>query len=180
MAIDIVVQSLLRVELFAGMKPLQLAELARRSDRIVYKAGDAIITEGEIGDAAILVVKGKALRVAGPGPSAAGEPVAEGSLLGEMAMLIETPHTSTVIARDVTRAIRLTRTSVLEQIAADPSLADHLSHKLARRLSAIAEQLRALDRQLSLHDELTSHERVELTNSAALGASGLLSREALH
>ena len=53
MAIDVVVQSLMRVELFAGLMPLQLAELARCSDRIVYKRGDAIITEGAVGDAAV-------------------------------------------------------------------------------------------------------------------------------
>ena len=152
MALDIVVQSLLRVELFAGLKPLQLAELARRSDRIVYKPGDSIITEGAIGDAAVLIVAGEAVRISGPALSKPAEPVAEGSLVGEMAMLIETEHSSTVVARTPTRAIRLTRAAVLEQIAADPSIADHLSRKLARRLHDVAGHLRQIDETLARLD----------------------------
>lgn len=153
MALDIVVQSLLRVELFAGLKPLQVAELARRSDRIVYKPGDAIITEGAVGDAAVLIIKGDAIRISGPSLTERLEPIADGSLLGEMAMLIETPHTSTVVARSMTRAIRITRDAVCDQIAADNTLADHLSHKLAVRLDDMSRQLREIDETFALLDE---------------------------
>jgi CRP-like cAMP-binding protein len=151
-ALDIVVQSLLRVELFAGLKPLQVAELARRSDRIVFKPGDFIITEGAIGDAAVLIIKGDAIRISGPGMTAAAEGVAEGSLLGEMAMLIETAHTSTIVSRGMTRAIRITRDGVLEQLASDRALADHLSQKLAQRLNAMSRQLREIDDTFALLD----------------------------
>jgi CRP-like cAMP-binding protein len=153
MALDIVVKSLLRVELFAGLRPLQLAELARRSDRIVYKPGDTIIAEGVIGDAAILIVQGDAVRVSGPALQNPAEAVPEGSLVGEMAMLIEAAHSSTVVARSMTRAIRLTRTAVLEQIKSDPGIADHLSRKLARRLHDVADQLREIDDSLSAFDQ---------------------------
>ncbi len=153
MALDVVVQSLLRVELFAGLKPLQVAELARRSDRIVYKPGDMIITEGAIGDAAVLIIKGDAIRISGPCLAEPSEAIADGSLLGEMAMLIETAHTSTVVARAMTRAIRITRDAVLNQIASDHSLADHLSHKLARRLDAMSRQLREIDDTFAMIDE---------------------------
>jgi CRP/FNR family transcriptional regulator, cyclic AMP receptor protein len=152
MALDVVVQSLLGVELFAGLRPLQLAELARRSDRIVYKPGDTIICEGAIGDAAVLIVQGDALRVSGPALMGDAEPVLNGSLVGEMAMLIEAEHSSTVVARGMTRAIRLTRAAMLEQIAADPRLADHLSRKLAARLNGMADQLRELDDTLAALD----------------------------
>lgn len=152
MALDMVVQSLLRVDLFAGLKPLQVAELARRSDRIVYKPGEPIITEGAIGDAAVLIVKGDAIRISGPSLMQPIESVADGSLVGEMAMLIETSHTSTIVARGMTRAIRLTRDGVLEQILSDRSLADHLSHNLAMRLDAMSRQLREIDETFALMD----------------------------
>ena len=153
MAIDMVVQSLLRVELFSGLKPLQLAELARRSDRIVYKPGDAIITEGAAGDAAVLIVSGDAVRVAGPVHIETVEPIVPGSLLGEMAMIIDTTYSSTVVARSLTRAIRITREAVLEQIAADSSLASHLSTKLAHRLQVVSAQLREIDDTFTLIDQ---------------------------
>jgi CRP/FNR family transcriptional regulator, cyclic AMP receptor protein len=153
MALDVVVQSLLKVELFAGLRPLQVAELARRSDRIVYKPGDMIISEGVIGDAAILIVQGDAVRVSGPALYQPAEPIIEGSLIGEMAMLIEATHSSTVVARSMTRAIRLTRSAVLNQIESDPGIADHLSRALARRLHDMADQLRDLDDALSSIDQ---------------------------
>ncbi len=148
MALDIVVQSLRKVELFAGLRPLQLAELARLSDRIVYQAGQSIITEGAAADAAVLIVKGECVRSSGPVMSKPVEFVPEGALLAEMGMLVETTHTSTVVAKSVVRAIRLTRTAVLDQIKADPSIADHLSSNLARRLNDMAGTLRNIDRTL--------------------------------
>jgi CRP-like cAMP-binding protein len=89
------------------------------------------------------------VRTSGPGLVDAVEAIADGSLLGEICMLVEAQHTSTVIARGVTRAIRITRDAVLEQIAADPGIADHLSHTLARRLQGIASQLRDIDAALA-------------------------------
>jgi len=153
MALDIVVQSLRKVELFAGLKPLQLAELARCSDRIVYRPGQSIITEGASADAAILLVKGDAVRTSGPALSAPSEPVVEGALLCEVAMLIETEYTSTVVAASMVRAIRLTRASVLGQIKAEPALADLLSRNLARRLNDMAGHLRRLDDTLMRLDQ---------------------------
>jgi CRP-like cAMP-binding protein len=148
MALDIVVQSLLTVELFAGLKPRQLAEIARRSDRIVYRPGQAIITDGEAGDAAVLVVKGDAVRL-GDGPDQPAQQVPEGALVGELAMLIETVHSATVVSRGVTRAIRIKRDEIREQIADDPDVALLLSNNLARRLTGVAAQLRAIDDALA-------------------------------
>ena len=43
MAIDTLVKPLLRVALFQGLKPLQITEIARLADRIVYRPGEVII-----------------------------------------------------------------------------------------------------------------------------------------
>ena len=153
MALDVVVQGLLRVELFAGLRPLQITELARRAYRIVYKPGDVIIADGAIGDAAILIIKGEVARIAGPHGDVE-ERVPEGALLGEMAMLIETMHTSTVVARTMTRAVRITRDQLHEIIAGDTGFADHLSAKLSRRLTATAQTLKAIDITFSRFDPI--------------------------
>ena len=67
MPIDALVRPLLNVPLFQGLKPLQLTEIARRADRIVYKPGDVIVTAHGEPDAAVLVVSGEAVRTEGPG-----------------------------------------------------------------------------------------------------------------
>lgn len=148
MAINALVQPLLGVELFQGLKPLQITEIARRADRIVYRPGDVIVAEDTTGDAAILIVAGEAARMSGPGLGGQVEPVAEGSLVGEMAMLVDTVHSSTVIARSAVRALRISRSELLEQMEADPELAEHFVARITGRLSRLAEELRAVDNAL--------------------------------
>ncbi len=147
MALDIVVQSLLKVALFRGLKPLQVAEVARQADRIVYRPGQSIITEGEPGDAAILLVQGDAVRVGVP--STPGEAVLDGALIGELAMLVETVHGCTVVSRGTTRAIRIRRAALREQMDQDPAVAVILSNNLVQRLTAVARDLARIDQMLA-------------------------------
>lgn len=148
MAIDQLVQPLLGVELFQGLKPLQITEIARRADRIVFRPGDVIVAEDTMGDAAILIVAGDAARVSGPGCAGEDEPVVPGSLVGEMAMLVDAVHSSTVVARSAVRALRISRTELLEQMEADPALAEHFVARISGRLSRLAAELRAVDAAL--------------------------------
>ncbi len=151
MAIDALVKPLLGVELFRGLRPLQVTEIARRAFRTVYKPGEVIIAAGSEGDAAVLIVSGEAERVEGPeGPMSQTLPL--GTLLGEMAMLIETEHTSTVVARSTVRALRIARSEMQEQMADDSQLADHFVTRIAERLSRIAGELRQIDGALGESD----------------------------
>ncbi|MDX2290388.1 MAG: cyclic nucleotide-binding domain-containing protein [Hyphomicrobiaceae bacterium] len=148
MAIDALVKPLLSVAIFQGLKPLQITEIARRAERVVYKPGDVIISEDGDGDAAILIVAGDAVRVSGPDSDGTPEPVQPGSLVGEMAMLVETQHSSTIVARGSVRALRITRTDLHAQMEDDPALADHFVQKIAGRLNRLAKELRTIDAAL--------------------------------
>ena len=149
MAIDALVQPLLGLELLRGLRPAQLAEIARRSERMTYRPGDSIITENAAGDAAIVLVSGEALRVAGPGLNGRPETVPTGALLGEMAMLIETDYSSTVVARTAVRALRLTRAGLHAQMADDADLAEHFVLAIAGRLRHLASELHGVEACLS-------------------------------
>jgi CRP-like cAMP-binding protein len=149
MAIDALVKPFLLLPLFQGLKPLQLTEIVRRADRIIYRPGDIIIEEDQPGEAAIIIVSGEAVRLASGDPGDAAEPIAEGSMLGELAMLVETIHSATIVARGTVKALRLTRTEMHELMAEDPQLADHLTQKISARLHALAQELREVDRALA-------------------------------
>lgn len=149
MAIDALVRPLLAVPLFHGLSPLQITEIARRAERVVYRPGDLVIEEDREGDAAVLIVSGPCVRVSGPEMAAAAEPVPQGALLGEMAMLIETVHTSTVVARGPVRALRLVRSEMHTQMREDSSLAHHFEQKITNRLVGLAAELKKIDRLLS-------------------------------
>lgn len=152
MAIDVLVAPLLRLPIFHGLKPLQITEIVRRAERIIYRPGQMIIEENGEADAAIVLVDGEAVRVSGPELASRAEVVPKGALLAEMGMLIETQHTSTVVARTNVRALRIPRAELHEIMADDPAVADHFVQKIAGRLSRIADDLRRVDMALAGDD----------------------------
>lgn len=149
MALDALVKPLLPIGLFRGLSPLQITEIARRAERIIYRPGETIIAEDTIGDAAVLIVSGDAVRVAGPEYKGVPESIAPGSLVGEMAMLVESMHSSTIMARGTVKALRLTRAEMLRQMEEDPSLAEHFVVCITGRLKSLADDLRLVDKALS-------------------------------
>ena len=162
MAVEALVTPLLSVPLFQGLSPLQLARLARSAERIVFQAGEIVIANGESGDAAFLIVSGPAVRSEAPDGSGRGQILDSNSLVGEMAMLVDTEHTSTVITRGQVRALKFTRASLYELMQRDSTLADHFVDKIAARLSDLASQLKAIDEGL-----ITASEAMELMEHEA-------------
>lgn len=149
MAIDALVKPMLPLAIFRGLKPLQITEIARRAERIIYRPGDIIIEEDAVGDAAVLIFSGDAVRVSGPEYGGLPEPVKAGSLVGEMAMLVESVHTSTVIARGNVKALRIRRAEMHEQMEEDPSLAEHFLDRITGRLRSLAQDLRNTEQAFS-------------------------------
>lgn len=159
MSLESLVQPLHAVALFKGLHPSQLTEIARRAERLTYRAGDTIILEGSAGDAAYLIVSGETIRTTCPEGRVISEPIPTGTILGEMAMLIETTYSSTVVCRTTARALKLSRISLHEQMRLDLSLADHFVAKLARRLQVLADDLRKIDQTLAAEPDLPAHSR---------------------
>ncbi|HRD77755.1 MAG TPA: cyclic nucleotide-binding domain-containing protein [Hyphomicrobiaceae bacterium] len=150
MAIDALVRPFLALELFKGLTPLQITEIARRAERVVYKPGDVIMEKGAAGDAAIIVVGGTSVRTDGAMTADQCLPVPEGSLLGELAMLIEQTYGSTVVALTPVKALRITRTAMHEMMLDDTRLADHFVQRISSRLKSVAAELRRIDSVLAM------------------------------
>lgn len=144
MAIDKVVAPLLRVPLFAGLKPLQITEIGRQAERISFRPGSTITQAGTQGDGAFLIVSGNAMRTDPP-----PQPVEPGSLVGELAMLTEHAFGATVVAEGRVHALKITRAALHDQMRADQSLADHFTRLLADRLSRVAAEMRSIDQMLA-------------------------------
>lgn len=154
MAIDKVVAPMLRVPLFCGLKPLQLTEIARRAERMVFRSGGAITEAGAPGDGAYLIVSGDAVRV----PelrSDEPEPIEPGSLIGELAMLIDHAYGATVVAQNRVHCVKILRSALYEQMQADPAMADHFSSALVARLTRVALEMRRIDQLLAVPDDTT-------------------------
>lgn len=154
MVIDSFAERFGDLEIFRGLSQVKLSAIARASERVVFRPGQAIISDGKAGDAAIMIMGGEAVAVDdAPGPIAAAPALPEGTLLGEMAMLIEHDYAVTVVARTSVRALRIPRHAMLQLLAADPDLAQHFVDRIASRLTRVAVELRRIDQMLALAAE---------------------------
>jgi len=138
MAIDALVKPFLALPLFRDLKPLQISEIARHAERIVYRNGDVVTAEGQIADAAILIVSGTCIRRAVDRKQSHEEILPEGSLVAELAMMIEIAHPTTIMARDQVRALRISREKMHELMRQDVDLASHFSSLILKRLHTLA------------------------------------------
>jgi CRP-like cAMP-binding protein len=168
MSFESLVEPLRRVALFQGLRPIQIREIARRAERVTFRAGDTIIKQDRSGDAAYLIVSGEAVRTSGPTTQAPAEHVAVGTVIGEMAMLVDTAYSSTVTCQGPVRALKITRESLHEQMRSDQSLADHLIEKLAGRLQSLLEDLKKIDQALANNTQCSP---IELRSAQPLQAN---------
>lgn len=154
MSLAPLLEPLRRVAIFQGLRPLQITEIARRAERVTFEPGDTIIEAGKTGDAAYVIVSGNAVRTKGPSPAGAKQALGPGTLVGEMAMLVETSYTSTIVCQEQTTALKITREALLDQMASDLALVDHILEKLAGRLKELADDLKKVHETLATEGDL--------------------------
>ena len=154
MSFDAFSTKLADLEIFRGLQPAQLTAIARSAERMVFRPGQSIIASDEAGDGAYVLMGGEASMLAGEaGPGEAA--VAAGTLLGEMAMLIEHDYRVTVVARGSVKALKITRAALHQLMLRDPTLAEHFVARISSRLSRVAVQLRRIDETLALAAEMS-------------------------
>jgi CRP-like cAMP-binding protein len=136
---------LAHVPVLQGLSASQLAELARKAERVMFRIGQTIIKAGAPGDGAFLIIVGEAERRDDGHVSV----VQTGSLVGEMAMLIDTDYTTTVTAKTAIRAIKITRAALYAQMERDPAVAEHFVGKISDRLREFSAEVRQIEAGLT-------------------------------
>lgn len=147
MSISVLARQLISQEIFRGLSPLQLTEIVRQAERIVYRPGETIVEAGTAGEAAVLIVAGDAVHFDDGEPTTGlnAQGIGAGSLLSELAMLVEHEHGVTVVAHTTVRALRITRSGLQAQMLEDPDLAGHFVDRITERLNRVADELRHID-----------------------------------
>ena len=121
-------------------------------ERIVFKPGQILVQAGSEGDGAYVIVSGDAETL----PlyeDERPEEIEPGSLIGEMAMLIEHTHKISVIARGQVRTLKISRAALHGLLLEDPAMAEHFVEKISSRLTRMAVELRRIDQMLALSGE---------------------------
>jgi CRP-like cAMP-binding protein len=146
---DKIMAPLLTVDAFRGLTPLQLGEIARHAQKLKFVRDEIITQAGAAGDGAFVIASGPAERLKGA-DRATDEILEPGTLIGEMAMLIEHEYRSTVIARDWVFCLKVTREAMHAQMQEDPSLAEYFQRRVTERLLKLSNDLRQIDSLLAM------------------------------
>ena len=136
------VQTLRQVPLFAGVAPAKLKLLAFASDRVSYRPGETLFHQGDPGDAAYVILQGKAdiLAETGDSPIKIAE-LSDNAIVGEIAILCDTARTATVKAAAPLEALCIRKDDFLKLLADYPDMMFEILRALAQRLTRTTSEL---------------------------------------
>jgi CRP/FNR family cyclic AMP-dependent transcriptional regulator len=137
------VELLRNIPLFAKLEPSKLKLLAFTSERITYEADQVLFRQGDVGDAAYIIIEGAA-RVLVDTDQGEIEVAALGrnDFVGEIAILCDVPRTATVKASAKTVTLRITKDLFFRLVAEFPEMSVEIMRELASRLEHTTQQLR--------------------------------------
>src|SRR5262249_20022589 len=146
-----------RVPLFQALTDVERERMAQVSRRLVFGAGEAIVTQGDAGGSLYVIVHGRVgvyLTVDGATPELAT--LGAGDRFGEMSLLTGEPRSASCIALGDATCEVIGRDVLQELLATNPAIADELARHLAERRVAIEasrEGLTAAARSRRTHEE---------------------------
>ena len=142
MTLDTEVKSLRQVPMFRDIEPSRLKLLAFTSERIRFSAGQRFFSQGDVAEAAYVILEGTAEVVLdAKGGHVKVAELGQNDLVGEMAILSDTPRSATVIAVTPTVALRIDRRVFLELLTQFPQMSIAVMRELAARLERTNAQL---------------------------------------
>jgi len=137
------VKLLRNIPLFANIEPSKLKLLAFTSERLTFEAGEVLFEQGDVGDAAYIVVEGQAdvivMTASGPMTVATFD---RNAIIGEIAILCDVPRTATVRAASQLVALKISKDVFFRLVMDFPQMAVEIMRELAHRLEKTTEQLR--------------------------------------
>ena len=143
MSIDQEVEILRRIPIFSQIDAAKLKLMAFASERLTYKAGQMLFKQGEMGDAAYIVLAGTAdILVDTPdGPLRVAQ-LAENEIIGEIAILCDIPRTASVEAATELTTLKITKELFFRMVMDFPEMGVEVMRVLAHRLEQTTSQLR--------------------------------------
>ncbi len=137
------VELLRKIPLFAKVEPSKLKLLAFTSERVSYDAGQALFVQGDMGDAAYIIVEGDAdVEVSTPSGPLIVATLGRNDFVGEIAILCDVPRTATVRAKTRLVTLRIAKDLFFRLITEFPQMAVEIMRELASRLEHTTAQLR--------------------------------------
>ncbi|MEP4378130.1 MAG: cyclic nucleotide-binding domain-containing protein [Alphaproteobacteria bacterium] len=143
MSLNEEVELLRNIPLFAKLEPSKLKLLAFTAERITYEPNQVLFNQGDVGDAAYIIVDGAAkVIVDTPDGELEVASLGRNDFVGEIAILCDVPRTATVRASAKTVTLRITKDLFFRLVAEFPEMSVEIMRELASRLEHTTQQLR--------------------------------------
>jgi CRP/FNR family transcriptional regulator, cyclic AMP receptor protein len=144
------VEVLRSIPIFAKIEPAKLKLLAFTSERLRFMGGDEICHQGEVGDAAYIILEGEAdVLVDTPAGALRVATVRKNDIIGEIAILCDVPRTATVTASTDVETLKVSKDNFFQLLTQFPQIGVEVMHELASRLHHTTQQLTAAKARLS-------------------------------
>ncbi|MFQ5972468.1 MAG: cyclic nucleotide-binding domain-containing protein [Alphaproteobacteria bacterium] len=136
------VELLRNIPLFSKLEPSKLKLLAFTSERLTYDAEQVLFNQGDMGDAAYLIVDGEAdVIVSTPGGPITVATLGRNDFVGEIAILCDVPRTATVRAKSEVVTLRISKELFFRLVSEFPQISVEIMRELAHRLEQTTAKL---------------------------------------
>jgi sigma-B regulation protein RsbU (phosphoserine phosphatase) len=152
---------------FGQFDPASLAAVAAHCGFTAFAAGETIMTQGERGTLAYMILDGEAdVFVELPAGPIHMATLGRHRMVGELGAFAGTPRTATIVARTALAALRIERDSLMSLVAEYPAIAASIITELGRRLHRMNRSLALLSYAATAlgRDEYDDRMLAELTS----------------
>ena len=144
MSLNKEVEVLRDVPLFNKIDHTKLKLLAFTSENLTHQDGNFLFREGEPGDAAYIILKGKvSVFIETDKGSVEVAELKRGDVVGEISILCDVPRTASVKAIESVQTLKVTKDTFIHLLTEFPEIAIEIMRDLASRLNKTNIQLRA-------------------------------------
>jgi CRP/FNR family cyclic AMP-dependent transcriptional regulator len=142
MSIEEEVEILRNIPMFRKIDPTKLKLMAFASERLMFKPDQVLFRQGELGDAAFIIVEGTAeVLIDTPDGPVAVARLKRNDIIGEIAILCDVPRTATVQAVDQLTALKITKELFFRMVSDFPDMSIEIMRSFAHRLEQTTAQL---------------------------------------
>jgi CRP-like cAMP-binding protein len=140
MALEDDIRDMARLPIFQEIEADALRLLAFSAETKIFRKGDVLFRRGDMSDAGFLVLSGS-FQIDSPSQREGGEFVIPSySLIGEMALLTATERPATVIAREPSTVLKITRAVFHRVLKEHPKSAIRIRASLEARLARFSSE----------------------------------------
>ncbi|MEM7777591.1 MAG: cyclic nucleotide-binding domain-containing protein [Pseudomonadota bacterium] len=144
---DQVFRAVREVPLLRGLSDKQVQSIASKAERIVYESGDVLLERDTVCEAATIIVAGDAEDVSSLDDMP--DPIGAGSVLAEMAMVVDIEAATTVVAKTNIKALRIHQADLIAELSDDPAMSERLIDEVTARLRSVAADLETIETSLA-------------------------------